>query len=80
MAPGSALKLGQIRDSNKTTLITLLKKNGFPAHDAGIACDEYVVMIIFFLFGVVSHGLFLSAIMCLILILLSKTTPLAPKA
>ncbi|XP_050036161.1 gephyrin isoform X1 [Dermacentor andersoni] len=41
VAPGSALKLGQIRDSNKTTLITLLEKNGFPAHDAGIACDEF---------------------------------------
>lgn len=41
VAPGSALKLGQIRDSNKTTLITLLEKNGFPAHDAGIAQDEF---------------------------------------
>ncbi|XP_077522388.1 molybdenum cofactor synthesis protein cinnamon isoform X2 [Amblyomma americanum] len=41
VAPGSALKPGQIRDSNKTTLLTLLEKNGFPAHDAGIARDEY---------------------------------------
>lgn len=41
VAPGSVLKPGQIRDSNKTTLLTLLEKCGFPAHDAGIACDEY---------------------------------------
>lgn len=41
VAPGSALKLGQIRDSNKTTLVALLEKNGFPAHDAGIARDEF---------------------------------------
>ncbi|XP_037500420.1 gephyrin isoform X2 [Rhipicephalus sanguineus] len=41
VAPDSALKPGQIRDSNKTTLITLLQKSGFPVFDAGIARDEF---------------------------------------
>lgn len=41
VAPGSTLKPGQIRDSNKTTLMTLLQENGFPAFDAGIARDEF---------------------------------------
>lgn len=39
--PGTALKPGQIRDSNKTTLLALLKQSGFPASDAGIARDDY---------------------------------------
>ncbi|KAH9376112.1 hypothetical protein HPB48_012823 [Haemaphysalis longicornis] len=39
--PGAALKPGQIRDSNKTTLLALLGKNGFPASDAGIARDDF---------------------------------------
>lgn len=41
VAPGGTLKPGQIRDSNKTTLMTLLQENGFPAFDAGIAHDEF---------------------------------------
>lgn len=39
--PDDELKPGQIRDSNKTALIALLGKSGFPAFDAGIARDEF---------------------------------------
>lgn len=38
--PGEPLKEGHIRDSNKTTLISLLKQHDFPFIDAGIAKDE----------------------------------------
>ncbi|XP_068200311.1 gephyrin [Palaemon carinicauda] len=38
--PGEPLKEGHIRDSNKTTLIALLKQHNFPFIDAGIARDE----------------------------------------
>ena len=38
--PGEKLKEGHIRDSNKTTLITLLKSKGFEATDAGVAKDD----------------------------------------
>ena len=40
--PGETLKPGQIRDSNKTALLTLLDERGFPAVDSGIAIDEFV--------------------------------------
>merc|ERR1719507_2463228 len=38
--PGESLKPGHIRDSNKTTLISLLKSRGFEAKDAGVAKDD----------------------------------------
>ena len=38
--PGEALEPGQIRDSNKTTLLALLASNGVTAADAGIAKDD----------------------------------------
>ena len=38
--PGEDLKPGHIRDSNKTTLITLLQSKGFKARDAGVAKDD----------------------------------------
>ena len=38
--PGENLKPGHIRDSNKTTLITLLQSKGFKAKDAGVAKDD----------------------------------------
>jgi len=38
--PGESLKPGHIRDSNKTTLITLLQSKGFEAKDAGVAKDD----------------------------------------
>ncbi|XP_064483737.1 gephyrin-like isoform X2 [Ornithodoros turicata] len=38
--PGKSLEPGQIRDSNKTTLLALLRANGFASVDAGIAHDN----------------------------------------
>jgi molybdopterin biosynthesis enzyme len=38
--PGMPLETGCIRDSNKTTLLSLLKEHGFSALDLGIARDE----------------------------------------
>merc|ERR1719233_1739042 len=38
--PGEPLQPGQIRDSNKTTLLSLLASNGVIAGDAGIAKDD----------------------------------------
>merc|ERR1719300_2130570 len=38
--PGESLQPGHIRDSNKTTLISLLKSRGFEAKDAGVAKDD----------------------------------------
>ena len=38
--PGENLKPGHIRDSNKTTLITLLQSKGFKARDVGVAKDD----------------------------------------
>lgn len=37
---GEFLKPGHVYDSNKITLITLLKENGFNPLDLGIAIDE----------------------------------------
>jgi len=37
-----ALEPGHIYDSNKITLISLLKENNYDALDFGIAIDEYV--------------------------------------
>jgi len=38
--PGRPLKPGHIHDSNKTTLLSLIKEQGFSALDLGIARDE----------------------------------------
>ena len=38
------LKPGAIRDSNKTTLKTLLRSHGFPFVDCGIAIDEPTIL------------------------------------
>lgn len=38
--PGTQLGPGQIRDSNKTTLLTLIEEHGFPVVDVGIARDD----------------------------------------
>lgn len=38
--PGMPLNKGHIRDSNKTTLLSLLKQHNFPVIDAGIAKDD----------------------------------------
>ncbi|XP_023335132.1 gephyrin [Eurytemora carolleeae] len=38
--PGEKLKPGHVRDSNKTTLACLLRDQGFPVLDAGIARDN----------------------------------------
>nr|CAD7440819.1 unnamed protein product [Timema bartmani] len=38
--PGKPLETGCIRDSNKTTLVSLMKEAGFPVVDAGIARDN----------------------------------------
>ncbi|KAK7079432.1 hypothetical protein SK128_007137 [Halocaridina rubra] len=38
--PNEPLRVGYIRDSNKTTLIALLKQHDFPVIDAGIAKDD----------------------------------------
>lgn len=39
---GELLRPGQVYDSNRITLISLLKENGFNPLDFGIAVDEYV--------------------------------------
>lgn len=39
---GEPLKPGKVYDSNKITLISLLKENGFDSLDFGIAVDKYV--------------------------------------
>jgi gephyrin len=38
--PDRPLEAGRIRDSNKTTLLSLMKEQGFSALDLGIARDE----------------------------------------
>lgn len=38
--PGEALREGYIRDSNKTTIMSLLQQHGYPVLDAGIARDQ----------------------------------------
>ncbi|XP_050734795.1 gephyrin-like isoform X2 [Eriocheir sinensis] len=38
--PGEPLQEGHIRDSNKTTIMSLLQQHGFPVLDAGIARDQ----------------------------------------
>lgn len=38
--PGRPLKAGHIHDSNKTTLLSLIKEQGFSALDLGIARDD----------------------------------------
>lgn len=38
--PSKPLEPGRIRDSNKTTLMSLMKEHGFPAVDVGIARDD----------------------------------------
>ncbi|KAK9511717.1 hypothetical protein O3M35_000325 [Rhynocoris fuscipes] len=40
LQPDQPLKKGMVRDSNKTTLLSLLQENGFTAHDMGVAKDE----------------------------------------
>lgn len=39
MEPDKALGPGQIRDANRTTLISAVKEQGFPVVDLGIAPD-----------------------------------------
>lgn len=39
---GEPLRPGQVYDSNRITLITFLKENGFESLDFGIAVDKYV--------------------------------------
>lgn len=38
--PGRLLETGCIRDSNKITLLSLVKEHDFPGLDLGIARDE----------------------------------------
>lgn len=38
--PTDELSYGKIRDSNKITLLTLLKENGYDSVDFGIVVDE----------------------------------------
>lgn len=40
--PGRVLEWGHVYDSNRITLISLLKENNFDTLDLGIAVDEYV--------------------------------------
>lgn len=40
LSPDAVLEPGKIRDSNKTTLMALLKENGFAGVDCGIALDD----------------------------------------
>lgn len=47
--PEENLQDGKVRDSNKITLVNLLKENGFNASDGGIMPDEYVILFSFFL-------------------------------
>ena len=42
MEPSEPLKVGKIRDSNRTTLISQLKATGLAPLDLGIAPDRYV--------------------------------------
>lgn len=49
--PGIELRPGAIRDSNRITLLSLLRHHHFPTYDLGIAKDEQVVyFILFFIF------------------------------
>lgn len=43
--PGTLLMPGHIYDSNKITLLSILKENGFDSMDMGIAQDEEAIMI-----------------------------------
>ena len=43
--PGSPLGPGCIYDSNKTTLTSALRENGFECCDVGIAQDELVLLL-----------------------------------
>ncbi|CAL4146150.1 unnamed protein product, partial [Meganyctiphanes norvegica] len=43
--PGEDLREGHIRDSNKTTLMALIKQSGFQAVDSGIAQDQPSVLL-----------------------------------
>ncbi|XP_012149862.2 molybdenum cofactor synthesis protein cinnamon [Megachile rotundata] len=43
--PGTALMPGRIYDSNKVTLLSMLKENGYDSIDMGIAVDDEVVMV-----------------------------------
>ncbi|KAK1137460.1 hypothetical protein K0M31_001969 [Melipona bicolor] len=43
--PGTALMSGHIYDSNKITLLSILKENGFDPLDIGIALDDENIMI-----------------------------------
>ncbi|XP_034188250.1 molybdenum cofactor synthesis protein cinnamon isoform X1 [Osmia lignaria lignaria] len=43
--PGTALMPGHIYDSNKVTLLLMLRENGYDALDMGIAIDEENVMV-----------------------------------
>ncbi|CAK9826558.1 Molybdenum cofactor synthesis protein cinnamon [Anthophora retusa] len=43
--PGTALMPGHIYDSNKVTLLTMLKENGFDSIDLGIALDDENIMV-----------------------------------
>lgn len=38
--PGEPLRVGRVYDSNKITLMMLLKENGYDAEDMGIINDE----------------------------------------
>ncbi|XP_076276474.1 molybdenum cofactor synthesis protein cinnamon [Lasioglossum baleicum] len=44
-SPGTVLMPGHVYDSNKITLLTILKENGFHPVDMGIAQDEEAVMV-----------------------------------
>lgn len=43
--PGEQLKQGHIRDSNKTTLVSLLHQHNIPVVDAGIAKDDPTLLL-----------------------------------
>ncbi|XP_014247027.1 gephyrin [Cimex lectularius] len=45
VAPGEKLRDGTVRDSNMTTLLSLLKENGYNAQNMGIARDEPSVLL-----------------------------------
>ncbi|XP_076680518.1 molybdenum cofactor synthesis protein cinnamon [Andrena cerasifolii] len=42
---GTALRPGRVYDSNKVTLLSILKENGFDALDMGIASDDEITMV-----------------------------------
>lgn len=62
---GEPLRPGQVYDSNRITLISLLKENGFDSLDFGITIDEYVRNLSFLIYTLY-HNIFLYFIISLI--------------